>query len=172
MVAKGSAMIIDPETYQTHTLDSWSDVSKAKEKFAGAMIRSTKLSLVPPEVVVLTGYEGMAERSVVFSRRNIFKRDKYSCMYCGAQPGPDSLTIDHIVPKSRGGKSIWENCVLACMACNKKKADHSLEKSGLKLRKAPKKPSWKVLTMVSPKDRLQSWEQFLGTAYWSVEIES
>lgn len=171
LVAKGSACIIDPETYEVHSLETWNDVSKAKAKFEDGVIRSVRFSLMVPEVIRLTGYEGQGQRSVIFSRRNVFKRDKYTCQYCGMQPGMDELTIDHIVPRSKGGISSWTNCVLACIECNKQKADKALEKCGLKLRKTPRKPSWKALAQVSPDVRRQSWDKFLSDAYWNVSLE-
>jgi 5-methylcytosine-specific restriction endonuclease McrA len=171
LVAKGSALIIEPETYETHDLRTWNDVSRAKARFEGETIRSTRLSIVPPEVILLKTYQGIGERSVVFSRKNIFKRDRYTCQYCGAQPGPDSLTIEHIVPRSKGGVSSWENCVLACVNCNKRKADRTPEQAGMKLRTVPRKPSWKTLAHVPSRERRESWEQFLSRAYWEVELE-
>jgi 5-methylcytosine-specific restriction endonuclease McrA len=171
LVAKGSALIIEPETYQTHDLRTWNDVSRAKARLEGETIRSTRLALVPPEVILLKAYQGQGERSVVFSRKNIFKRDRYTCQYCGAQPGPESLTIEHIVPRSRGGVSSWENCVLACIDCNMRKADRTPEQAGMKLRTVPRKPSWKTLAHVPSRERRESWEQFLSRAYWEVELE-
>lgn len=171
LVAKGSAWVLEPHTYERHDLLSWNDVSRAKNEFEDARIRSQYLALVPPEVIVLTGYQGLGERAVVFSRRNLFKRDRYTCQYCGCQPGPQELTVDHIFPKSRGGKSTWENCILACVACNKKKANRTPAEAGMTMRKVPKKPSWKTLAQVHPKQRRESWEQFLGRAYWEVELE-
>ena len=87
------------------------------------------------------------------------------------QPGPDALTIEHIVPRSKGGISSWENCVLACFDCNRRKADRTPEQAGMKLRTKPRKPSWKTLAQVSPRERRQSWEQFLSRAYWEIELE-
>src|SRR3970282_1928414 len=79
LIAKGSAKVIDPDTFQAYDLLSWADASRAREKYEGPVIRSQHLALVPPEVILLTTYEGLAERSVVFSRRNVFKRDRYTC---------------------------------------------------------------------------------------------
>lgn len=171
LVAKGSAFVIDPATFDRHDLVSWGEVSKAMKAVGESLIRSQHLAIVPPEVVVLTAYEGRGERSVVFSRKNIFKRDRYTCQYCGKQPGPEELTIDHVMPRSRGGTSTWENCLLACVECNKRKADKTPEEAKMPPRKAPKKPSWKTLSQVHPKARRESWEQFLGRAYWEVELE-
>lgn len=171
LVAKGSALIIEPGTFRTHDLRTWNDVSRARPLLEGAVIRSARLALVPPEVILLTAYDGRGERAVVFSRKNLFKRDKYACQYCGAQPGPESLTIDHVLPRSRGGVSSWENCVLACIRCNARKADRMPEKAGMKLRRAPRKPAWKLLVQVPPRERRESWEQFLSRAYWEIELE-
>lgn len=171
LVAKGTAMIIEPDSFETHDLLSWNDVSKIRARVGDAMIRSPRLALVAPEVILLTTYEGPGGRAVVFSRKNLFKRDRYTCQYCGLQPGPSELTVDHVVPRSRGGVSSWENCVLACVECNKVKADRSPEKAGLKLRKVPKKPSWKSLVQVPTRERRESWDKFLSRAYWEIELE-
>lgn len=171
LVAKGAAKIVEPETYATHDLMSWNDVSKAKAEHANSVIRSVNLALVPLDVIVLTGYEGMGERQIVFSRKNLFKRDHYTCMYCGVQPGPEELTVDHVLPRAQGGISSFENCVLACVPCNSRKANRTPEQANMKLRKVPKKPSWKIMVQVAPRDRKQSWEQFLGEAYWNIELQ-
>lgn len=172
LVAKDHALIVEPGTFQTHHLTSWHDASVAKAAVGECRIRSSRLSLVPPEVILLTVYGGEGEKSVSFSRRNIYKRDRYACMYCGIQPSDHAeLSIDHVMPKSRGGKSTWENCVLACMDCNKTKADRTPAEAKMKLRKTPVKPSWKTLTHVPAKARRESWEHFLSRAYWDLELE-
>lgn len=171
LVAKGTAVIIEPESFETHDLASWNDVSRARLRFGDLAIRSPRLVLVPPEVILLMTYEGQGGRAVVFSRKNLFKRDRYTCQYCGTQPGPEELTVDHVVPRSRGGVSSWENCVLACVECNKVKADRSPEKAGLKLRRSPRKPTWKALVQVPARDRRESWDKFLSRAYWEIELE-
>lgn len=173
LVAKGSAMILEPDTYVQHHLVSWNDVSKAKAALGPrAVIRSSYLTLVQPEVIILSKYENQGASSVVFSRRNLFKRDKYTCQYCGSQPRDHSaLTVDHLIPRSKGGKSTWDNTVLACVDCNKRKADKTPEQAGMKLRRIPKKPSWKTLMQVNPKLHRESWEAFLSRAYWDVALE-
>jgi len=171
LVAKGAAFVLEPGTFERHDLSSWAGISKLKAKIGDVVIRSPRLVLLPPEVIVLSKYEGQGEKSVIFSRRNLFKRDRYTCQYCGAQPGPEELTIDHVNPKSKGGTSTWENCVLSCIECNKRKSNRTPAEADMKLRKVPKKPSWRILTQVPPKDRHESWEQFLSKAYWQVELE-
>lgn len=171
LVAKGSARIIEPETFATHDLIAWNDVSRAKARFGDAVIRSARLAIAPPEVILLSAYEGLGERAVVFSRRNLFKRDRFTCQYCGAQPGPGELTIDHVVPRCRGGVSSWDNCALACVACNKRKADREPAEAGVALRRPPRKPSWRSLARLEPRIRRESWDQFLSRAYWEIELE-
>lgn len=171
LVAKGSARIVEPETYAVHDLRTWADVSAARAIAEGACVRSPRVRIAAPEVIVLTVYDGRAERSVVFSRRNLFKRDRHTCQYCGAQPGPEELTIDHVLPRSKGGQSAWANCVLACVDCNRRKADRTPEQAGMTLRRRPVKPTWRTLAQVSPRERRESWEKFLARAYWEVELE-
>ena len=71
-----------------------------------------------PEVIALQHYDRVPLAAVTFSRRNVAKRDHYTCQYCGAQPGVEELTIDHVNPRSQGGQSSWTNCVAACVTCN------------------------------------------------------
>lgn len=171
LVANGTARIIDPVTYEVHDLDSWHAASEARERFEEARIRSMRLSLVPPEVIVLTGYDGVGARAVVFSRWNLFKRDRYRCQYCSARPGTGEMTVDHILPRSRGGLSSWENCVLACLVCNSRKRNRTPAEAGMRLRKAPVRPTWAALSHLAQPVRVESWKNFLSRAYWETELE-
>lgn len=76
-----------------------------------------------------------------FSRRALVKRDKSQCQYCCVKLSPSQVTIDHILPKSRGGRTNFSNCVVACQPCNSRKDDRTPEESGMKLRNEPKTPS-------------------------------
>ena len=127
-----SARVVDPADYQLYT---WADWSKLRPRDDEPFIQAVRFRLRVPEVVALSGYDRLPVAHVTFSRRNIFKRDHYTCQYCGAQPGSEELTLDHVVPRSQGGVSSWENCVLACMACNKRKADRTPEQARMRLRK-------------------------------------
>ncbi len=122
-----------------------------------------------PEVVALVEYDRLPSAVVAFSRRNVFKRDRYTCQYCGTQPGTDELTIDHVLPRSRGGQSTWTNCVLACFQCNKRKADRTPEQAGMHLKKRPVRPNSRPL-YADHHVRIESWTKFISEAYWSVEL--
>ena len=105
----------------------------------GGVVRSVSQAHPVPSVVRLGRYIHAPRRRVVLSKRNILKRDSYQCQYCGCKDG--KLTVDHIVPRTRGGKSTWENLVCACASCNNKKGEHRPEQVGLKLRTRPKRPN-------------------------------
>lgn len=170
LVAKGSAVIIDPDTYEVHDLDSWHIASETQDKYQDFRIRSMRLDLTPPELILLTHYRGIGDQSVTFSRLNLYRRDQYSCQYCGDQPGTKELTIDHVMPRSRDGKSTWENCVVACVECNKRKAARTPAEAGMKLRRKPKKPSWPAISRLPREIHCDSWRKFLSEAYWKVEL--
>ena len=111
-----------------------------------------------PSVVRLNRYIRVPYKEVVLSRYNIFRRDNFECQYCG---GKHSLTLDHVIPKSKGGDSSWKNLITACSKCNNAKGNMTPKQAGLKLRSVPKKPSYshflKEFSDASNKD----WEPFL-----------
>jgi 5-methylcytosine-specific restriction endonuclease McrA len=107
----------------------------------------------------------------VFSRRNIFRRDRYTCQYCGEQRALRDLTIDHVVPRSREGRSTWENCVVACVSCNSRKANRLPAEAGMRLNREPRRPSWMASIDISRPERQESWNRFLSRAYWDVELK-
>src|SRR4051812_39012384 len=117
-----AARIVDVTDYQTF---SWEDWSTLRPHDGDDFVQAISTRLRVPEVIALSGYDRQPQSAVTFSRRNVFKRDHYVCQYCGSQPGTNELTIDHVVPRSKGGVSSWTNCVLACTACNKRKADRT-----------------------------------------------
>ncbi len=162
-----TARVVDPADYQTYT---WADWSRLHPRHGERFVQAVRFRLRVPEVITLTGYDRLPRAAVTFSRRNIFKRDRFTCQYCGAQPGSEELTLDHVVPRSQGGESRWENCVLACLACNKRKADRTPQQAAMRLRKQPLRPTWKLL-YAGHHARIESWSKFVSEAYWNVELE-
>jgi 5-methylcytosine-specific restriction endonuclease McrA len=169
MLWNGHARVIevDMQTFQAMTWSDWSKIDPLEgEKF----IQSTSLRLKTPEVIVLSEYNDLPTTAVTFSRRNLFKRDHYVCQYCHKQPGTDELTIDHILPKSKGGATDWLNCCLACITCNKRKANRTPEEAGLKLLKKPTKPAWRPI-YAARTERPKSWDMFQSDVYWNIELD-
>jgi 5-methylcytosine-specific restriction endonuclease McrA len=95
-----------------------------------------------PAVVRLTHWIQPHKNRVKFSRQNVLARDRWRCQYCGERKPTRELTFDHVVPRSRGGKTTWENVCSACISCNMYKADRTPKEAGLKLLKKPVKPVW------------------------------
>ena len=162
------AKIIEPETFRTFT---WSDWSKLKPKDNEDKIAASNFIFRVPEIILLSRYEKTPKLKIHFSRRTLFKRDNNQCQYCGCKPGVEELTIEHVVPRSQGGATTWENCVIACVPCNRKKADRTPEQAKMKLLKQPKKPTVNMLRFDSYKP-IKSWESFLTQAYWSVQLDN
>jgi 5-methylcytosine-specific restriction endonuclease McrA len=165
---KDAARVVDARDYQTF---SWDDWSKLRPADGDEFMQGVRLRMRVPEVITLTGYDRLPTRAVTFSRRNIYRRDRFQCQYCGENPGSEELTIDHVVPRAAGGVSSWTNCVLACLACNKRKADRTPQQARMKLKKQPVRPTWKPV-YADHRVRLESWSKFISEAYWNVELES
>ncbi|MFC2103152.1 HNH endonuclease [Bacteroidota bacterium] len=102
-------------------------------------IRSVKIAYPWPSVIKLSRFVRVPYKKVVLTRKNIMRRDSYKCTYCGR--GDLRLTIDHIVPKARGGRDSWDNLISACTICNNKKGDRTPEEADLQLKFKPFKPS-------------------------------
>ena len=165
MVYQGIARIIEPDTYQTYDFEEWADLAVIKDD---QCVRTPNLIMRVPEVIHLVAYNKIPKCRIPFSRRNLYKRDKNTCQYCGGKPGTEELSIDHIIPRSKGGKSTWTNCVLACVPCNAKKSNRTPEQAGMKLLKKPKEPHWSITTAIGMK--LTSLKHFVSDQYWNVEL--
>ena len=168
LLYREAARAVHPEDYSVHDFDSWASLRVAEEE---PCIRTVSLRLKVPEVVLLTEYDSFPRRKVTFSRRNIYRRDRHTCQYCGSRPPIEELSVDHVVPRSRGGRSNWTNCVLSCLRCNRRKSNRTLEESGLRLIHHPVEPAWTPCITIPLGHRRTSWEQFISHEYWNVELE-
>ena len=125
-------------------------------------IRSPVVSMKLPATIRLVKYVVKKRCASRFKRRVLFNRDNWTCQYCGEKLNWSSITVDHVQPKSFGGKTSWANCVAACSRCNKKKANLSPEDAGLKLSKKPTSPKtfhfWNLT--INSQDWHVEWSQF------------
>lgn len=117
------------EILSTYTGDSYKVYSQIDD-WSGYM----------PAVIRMKKYVRTDKQKVKFSRVNVFGRDGFKCCYCSESLPPSHLTYDHVKPRSRGGKTCWENIVTCCLPCNSKKADRTPEEAGMFLRSMPYKP--------------------------------
>jgi len=162
-----SARVVDPSDYQLY---DWEDWSKLRPLDGDRFVQGVRFRLRVPEVITLTDFDRLPATAVTFSRRNIFKRDHFTCQYCGKQPGVEELTLDHVIPRAQSGESRWDNCVLACLDCNHRKADRTPEQAKMRLRKQPIQPTWNPLYAAHER-RIESWSKFISEAYWNVALK-
>ena len=134
-----------------------------------AVVRSQKSEFRIPSVVVLKEFVKPQKR-VAFTRFNLFLRDEFCCQYCGAK---GDLPFDHVLPRSKGGVTSWENGVAACSPCNLKKANKTLKQVGMVLKKPPRAPSPDEMhshgRRFPPNHLHDSWLDYL---YWDTELEA
>lgn len=132
-------------------------------------IHSVSFTIKLPSVVRLLMMVKKPKTPVKFSRQNIYARDKYKCQYCGRRFPTEELTYDHIIPKSRGGKTKWENIVTCCIQCNRKKGGRTNTEAGMKLIRKPSRPTWlpALRITVGFREVPHSWRDYL---YWNVEL--
>jgi 5-methylcytosine-specific restriction endonuclease McrA len=120
-------------------------------------------STIPVPLVIRLVYFVRIPRSfgLPLSRRTILARDGYTCQYCGAQPGKALLTIDHVVPRSRGGTTCWENVVTACAPCNRRKGHRTPEEAHLPSPRHPTRPRYLAITWLTGTTPPEAWEKYL-----------
>lgn len=161
--------------YSNHNFQSWCDVSQFKRHFepdGHDWVSTVNFYIAVPRIIRLLFYDRLPRSEVKFNRRNIFARDRNSCQYCGKRYPTSELSLDHIIPKSIGGKTIWENIVCSCMKCNVKKGGQTPKQAGMTLIQKPIKPKHNSLVHIHlGHQRYRSWKQFLDNAYWSVELK-
>jgi 5-methylcytosine-specific restriction endonuclease McrA len=121
-------------------------------------LRTVSRAFPKPSVIRLQRYAHVPYKGVTLNRQNVMRRDNFQCQYCGTGK---QLTIDHLTPRSKGGKSNWKNLVTACSRCNAMKGDQSPEQAGLKLRAQPYKPSFTTFLKGSPDTIQDSWKTYL-----------
>lgn len=119
-------------------------------------IRSVSKNIKAPRIIVCRT-KTLPRVSLSFSRIGVFKRDQYRCQYCDKTVGGKTSTIDHVLPRSRGGKHDWFNCVCCCVKCNNYKGDRTPEEAQMKLKQKPVKPSFVVVERPVPK----LWNNFI-----------
>lgn len=167
-----------PLSYFPLSLWSWQDTLKAVflERVDvlseyDREVRSPSFRMRLPSVISLKEYVPL-KSSPAFTRFNVFLRDQFSCQYCGDRLPTSELTFDHVIPRSKGGRTNWANIVTACSDCNLHKGSRSVREAGLRLRRVPEQPSMHELQSIGrrfpPNYLHESWRDFL---YWDTELE-
>lgn len=168
LVFKDLARVIGTENFTVHDFKSWADISVPSGE---PCVQAVSVRLRIPEVIVLRFCDRFLLPRVVFSRRNLFRRDKNTCQYCGRRFPTEDLSIDHVIPRSLGGHSNWSNCVVACLACNARKGNRTLKAAKMRIRRKPVEPPPQAAFTLQLGSRKASWDHFVSEAYWNVELE-
>jgi 5-methylcytosine-specific restriction endonuclease McrA len=168
---------VEDGTYCNHDFSSWSELSAMKQEFEDLrekhdeFINTPSLTLEVPRVIRVLEYDKIPLHSIKLTRRNVYARDNNTCQYCGKRFKTDKLNLDHVIPRSKGGKNTWENLVCSCHKCNAKKGDKTLKEAGLKLIRKPFKPKENpTLRVHIGNAKYKSWKNFVSEVYWTVEI--
>ncbi len=135
----------------------------------GREIHSVSFTIKLPSVIRLLRMVKRPNTEIKFSRQNIYARDKYHCQYCGKRFSSEELSYDHVIPKSRGGKTRWTNIVTCCVQCNRRKGGHIPNEVGMELIRKPSRPKWlpALKITIGFREVPQSWRDYL---YWNVEL--
>ena len=124
-----------------------------------------------PTVIVAVNYAKVPKKRPKLCARAIRERDRNRCQYCGKRFPTSELSLDHIVPRSRGGEMSWTNIVCCCVKCNVRKGGRTPEEANMKLHSVPIKPKRSpMVTLRLSSEKYSSWKQFLDAAYWNVEL--
>jgi 5-methylcytosine-specific restriction endonuclease McrA len=167
----GAAKAVDSQ-YETFDYESWRQVSiERNDETVGLVGRVIKV----PRVILLIAYDRVPKRRIRFSRYNIFARDKNTCLYCGHKFPRSELNLDHVIPRSQGGTSTWENVVCSCHRCNRKKGGKTPDQARMKMIAHPRKPAWTPPLNISLREVIsKEWAPFLDfmvdVSYWNTEL--
>ena len=161
-VCANRAVFLDVETFQTYDFECWvvcwDDAIRAAKIEAGRVVHTVDYGLFKPEIIVSSEYDGMGykvgRRRPKFSRTNLYRRDRNACCYCGHKHKTEDLTMEHVIPKDQGGKTTWQNVVLACIPCNQRKKNRTPSAAGMRLIREPRQPKAEDLRL-NPMERLR-----------------
>ena len=165
---------VEDESFSCHDFTSWAEVSAYRRQFQPELhdwVHTVRFEIAVPRVIRLLTYDRIPKSRVRLNRRNLFARDGSRCQYCGRKFRSTDLSIDHVVPRSRGGRTEWTNVVCACMTCNVRKGGRTPREAHMHLVREPKQPRTSpVISLRVGSKKYQTWKQFLDAAYWHVEL--
>jgi 5-methylcytosine-specific restriction endonuclease McrA len=158
--------------FANYDFDSWREMSELcrdRKQPQDDWIRAVNFEIQVPRVVRLFVFDRLPKQELHLNRRNILARDEHRCQYCARHLPSHQLSIDHVVPRSKGGITSWENLVCACLPCNIKKGGRTPQEAKMKLVRRPTKPSrnpWLMLKLENPK--YESWRTWLDGISWDI----
>ena len=175
LMCKNYAEAIDvvEDQFITWSMEAWLGHSLERERRPAEFdlfVQTPRMAILVPRVIRLLGYDKLPRREVKFNRRNVLARDENRCQYCGKRFSLAQLSIDHVVPKSRGGKSSWLNVVAACSPCNTRKGGRMPHEASMRLIKQPAVPKKNPLLEGKLRSRRYAiWGHFLGEGELAID---
>lgn len=165
---------VEEGTYSNYDFESWREASlffASEADQHSEWIRGVGFSLQAPRVVRLNRFDKVPKQTLRFNRRNVFARDENTCQYCGSDFSSIHLSLDHIVPRSRGGQTSWENVVCCCLSCNTRKGSRTPKEANMRLIRPPKKPRHSpILKMKLENPKYAVWRNFVQHASTPVDV--
>jgi 5-methylcytosine-specific restriction endonuclease McrA len=172
LLYQGTAKAIDKE-FRTFDFESWAAL--AAEVNDKDVVRTVASVIRVPRVIMLQVYDRLPRLHVRFSRQNIYLRDRCTCQYCNKRLPRSELNLDHVIPRSRGGRTTWENVVCSCIPCNLTKGGRTPLEAGMRLRRRPTRPRWSPFEKGTDADQpYADWRPFLNlvdASYWNAELD-
>lgn len=160
-------IMMEQDQFVSYDFESWCELSQltALDKQADEdYLQAVNFELRVPRIVRLTRFDRMPAQTVRFNRKNLFARDGYQCQYCGQNQPTNKLSLDHVIPRSHGGQTTWENIVCCCLKCNGRKGGRTPQQARMKLLTRPVRPRFNPLLSESISDpRYECWKTFIGT---------
>jgi len=170
LLYRNCAEVIENEygQYASYDFDSWCELSQLTclEKHEGEdYIQTANSELRVPRILRLTRFDRMPAQTLRFSRKNLFARDDHTCQYCGKSEPVHKLSLDHVIPRSYGGPTTWENIVCCCLRCNNRKGGRTPQEARMKRLTKPQQPRLNPVMVQSAEDpRYECWKTFLPVA--------
>lgn len=170
LLYQGIAKAVD-EQYETFDFDSWRELAVSADHDRIGIVDGV---IRVPRVILLQAFDRVPRRHVRFSRINIYARDRNTCQYCGRRFPRSELNLDHVIPRSQGGRSTWENVVCSCIGCNRRKGGRTPVQARMHLVRRPARPRWSpVLGVLGGREGHPEWRPFLSVvdaSYWNAEL--
>lgn len=159
---------VDEGQFGNYDFSGWLEISQLRSEEKSPhddWVKSVNFDIQVPRVIRLLRFDRIPKRTTRFNRKTLFARDEHTCQYCALTLPASQLSLDHVVPKSRGGKTTWENIVCCCLRCNTRKGGRTPQEARMKLLRPPAKPRQSPLLahkLQNPK--YSTWRQFIGPA--------
>jgi 5-methylcytosine-specific restriction endonuclease McrA len=165
---------LEDGSFANYDFQSWREISELRADFKEPhddWIRAVNFEIQVPRVIRLLSFDRLPRRSLRLNRHTVLARDGHCCQYCGRRYPTGQLSLDHVIPKSRGGMTTWDNVVCACLSCNVKKGGRTPQEARMNLKRKPSRPKRSpLLTIKLENPKYESWKTWVDGAHWEVGV--